>query len=382
MNLVMFGEPSAWDGPWYSRHQLTAGLARRHRVFIVRDPGDWRCVVKNPRLLLRRARIEGGPSGVVQYAPPGWLPEIYRWNPLRRILTSLRCRSLVRTLRTERAIPAVYYVWLPDHQEAVEGLVGSPLVYHCYDRYEHYTDVPQAVVRRQESWLARRAAVCIAASVKIGEHLNRLGAREVIVLRHGVDHTRFRPDVPTHSALRDIRKPRLGLVASLTDAVDVRTLLQVARQKPDWSLVIVGGVYFTKPEKLSTFEALCRLPNVYHAGLRPQAEIPAWIDGFDVSLTCYDITTWAPYNQPLKMYEYLACGVPVVSSDIEAAQELGDLVARAAEPDQWVPTIERVLAQNGPAQIERRVAFARANSWEQRVAELEGVLLRVVGARR
>jgi glycosyltransferase involved in cell wall biosynthesis len=375
MNVVMFGGPTAWDGSWYSRHHLTAGLARRHRVFAVTEPRDARSAVQDPRLFLRRAHIGRDSQGVLRYAPPGWLPAVYRWRRLRSILSEHRHRALVRMLQRERAIPAIYYVWRPDYQEAVEGIVGSPLVYHCYDRYDEYTGASNETVRQWESWLAHRAAVCVAASLKVSHHLCQLGAREVVLLRHGVDSALFRPDVPAHSDLRNIPRPRLGLVASLTNAIDVQTLLHVARQRPDWSLVIVGGISFQDAQKRRDFDRLCGLPNVHHVGLRPRTEMPAWIAGLDACLMCFDLATWGPSKQPLKMYEYLACGMPVVSSDIAAAQELGDLIARAAARDEWVPMIERVLAQNGPAQVDRRVAFARANSWDQRIAELEGILL-------
>jgi glycosyltransferase involved in cell wall biosynthesis len=282
-------------------------------------------------------------------------------------------------LQQKNGVPAIYYVWHPEHQEVVEGIVGGPLVYHCYDRYAEYTDVPRGTVEEWERWLVGRASVCIAASRRIADYLRGLGARDVLLLRHGIDTAVFRPDASPHPALCGIPGPRLGLIASLTDSIDVRTLTQVARQRPGWSLVIVGGVSFQRAEKRSDFEALCRLPNVHHMGLRPKEEIPTWIAGFDVCLMCYDLASWAPYKQPLKMYEYLACGVPVVSSDIEAAQELGNLVERASAPDQWVPIIERTLAQDGPAQIERRTAFARANSWERRVGQLEAVLLQISG---
>lgn len=376
MNIVMFGGPSSWDGAWYSRHRLTAGLARRNRVFLVEAPIEVRRVLRHPMSVWRGAQVAKDSQGAFRYTSPAWLPEVYQPAWLRSVLSSARFGSLQRALRQENALPAVYYMWHPDHEPAVRRLVGNPLVYHCYDRYDRYTDAGSGVQDR-EGALVRRAALCVAASVELGEYLTKLGARQVVVLRHGVDVTSFKPGVPPHAALEAIPRPRLGLVASLSDAVDVETLVRIARERPSWSLVIVGKSSFTTREKELTFRELSGLPNVHCLGFRPRSEIPSWINGFDVTLTCYDLKTWAPYNQPLKMYEYLACGLPVVSSDITAARELGDLVACADGPDSWVPTIERVLADNGPRQIERRAAFGRENNWEHRVAELHDMLLDV-----
>jgi glycosyltransferase involved in cell wall biosynthesis len=375
VNIIMFGGPSSWDGAWYSRHQLTAGLAGRgHGVVIVEPAADWRSLLKHPTRLVRGPHLTRDSQGAFRYSAPGWLPEIYERKGLRGAIYRLRLRALQRKLRMEGVSPAIYYVWHPDHQAEVERLVGSPLVYHAYDRYDRYTDA-EAGVRRRETSLIQRADLCVAASVELGHHLTSQGARRVIVLRHGVDVHLFHPGLEPQPELTAVPGPRLGLVASLSDAVDVAALLRIARERPNWSLVIVGGASFTSPQKARIFDALKAMRNVYHFGFRPRTEIPAWICGFDVTLTCYDLATWAPYNQPLKMYEYLACGVPVVSTDITAARELGDLVERVSEVTDWVPAIERVLAENDPAHVERRVAFARANSWEQRAAELEVELL-------
>ena len=376
LNLVMFGGPTDWDGAWYSRHHLTAGLARRHRVVLIDEPTDWRSALGKPWRLLRRGMLSEHQSGVMRYTPPGWLPDIHRWSALREFLHRLRLRALRHTLRANNVAPAIFYVWRPDYQVALEGEVSAPIVYHSYDRYEHYTGAGEHA-RALEERLVRQAALCIAASTELGDHLGALGARDVMVLRHGVDHDVFRPATRVHPLLCDIPGPRLGFVSSFRDAVDVSALRHVAMQRPDWSLVLIGPAVFATSAKHEAFEELCRLPNVHHVGRRPRAEIPAWICGFDVALACYDVMTWAPYIQPLKMYEYLACGVPVVCSDIGAARELGDLVERAAGVGEWIPAIERALAIVDPIQRERRVAFARANSWDQRISELEGVLLRV-----
>jgi glycosyltransferase involved in cell wall biosynthesis len=377
MNLVMFGGPTAWNAAWYSRHQLTVALARRHRVVLVGEPLDVRAALRRPRSFLSAGGLADDQFGVRRYAHPGWLPDIYRSNVLRRMFNALRLRALERALRRSGYAPAIHYVWHPDFQPAVEGVDRGRLVYHAYDRYDRYSGA-QADVQERERRLVRQAALCIAASAEIGAHLGAMGARDVTVLRHGVDHAMFRPGLDPAPGLEDVAHPRLGIVASFTDAVDVETLRRIADRRPGWSLVLVGNATFTVDAKRLAFEAMCRLPNVHYIGFRPRTEVPAWIAGFDVALACYDLETWAPHIQPLKMNEYLACGVPVVASDIAASRELGDLVARASGLDHWIGEIERALRDDGPAARARRVLFAGDSSWDHRASELEIVLERLV----
>ena len=215
---------------------------------------------------------------------------------------------------------------------------------------------------------------CVGASSMIVEHLRSLGAADVRLLRHGVDPGFFEASIPVPAELQRLPSPRIGLVASLSDAVDYEQLLRIARERPRWSLVIVGKQAFTDDRKRAQFQALERLPNVHAFGFRPRQEVPGWLTGLDVALVSYDLATWAPFNQPLKLYEYLACGLPVVASQIQAAEELGELVQCVRDPAGWIPAIERALSQNDPAARSRRRSFANENRWERRVSTLEEML--------
>jgi glycosyltransferase involved in cell wall biosynthesis len=143
----------------------------------------------------------------------------------------------------------------------------------------------------------------------------------------------------------------------------------------------VGGLYFSDDEKLRTFHDLAALDNVHHVGLQPRTQVPNWLAGFDAGLICYDLETWGPYNQPIKMYEYLACGLPVVSTGITAARELGeDLVKCANEPEEWLQAVETALGEDSEEDVGRRLEYARASGWEHRVEELAQHLARVAAS--
>ena len=373
MNLVMFGS-LAWTDTWYSRHHLVVGLARRHRVVLVEPPPDFGAVLRDPLRGIQGARLEKDALGFERYRPPGWLPQVYSVAFAGAALNRLRARRVRRALAQSGAKRFVAYAWHPDFADAVAPFDDVPLVYHCYDKYDRYTHAPIAETRAREQRLARKATLCVAASTKLGEYLSELGAQRVLVLHHGVDPKTFRPGLPEPAGLAHIPHPRIGVVARLNEVLDMDSLVRIAEQRPGWSLVFIGGAHFTDSSKRVRFEALLKLPNVHHVGPQPQREVPNWLCGLDVGLACYDQATWGPYNQPIKIYEYLGCGLPVVSSDITAAREFGPLVERCPGTEDWVPAIERALASTSPATVEQRAAFARMNSWERRVTELETAL--------
>lgn len=378
-NILMFGGPLDWSEGWYSRHQLTAGLAKRHRVFLIDPAAGLRTALADPRHFLRGARIHSEPVGTFRYSPPGWLPTVLRSPTVGRTLEGLRARALLRRIAATQSGRSMVYVWHPEHADEVKPLRSLPFVYHAYDRYDLYTGAAAQEAAERETWLARHAVFCVGASSMIVEHLRGLGAADVRLLRHGVDPGFFEPEIPVPAELQRLPRPRIGLVASLSDAVDYAQLLRIARDRPQWSLVIVGKKAFTDDRKRAQFDELERQPNVHAFGFRPRQEVPGWLTGLDVALVSYDLSTWAPFNQPLKLYEYLACGLPVVASQIQAAEELGDLVQCVREPEGWVPSIERALSQNDPASRARRQGFANENRWERRVSTLEEMLFERLG---
>ncbi|MFO0687439.1 MAG: glycosyltransferase [Myxococcota bacterium] len=378
-HIAMFGGPLDWSEAWYSRHQLTAGLARSHRVLLIDPPRELRSALSAPATMLAGPRLEREPVGTFRYAHPGWLPAVHRSPFLARTTARLRAAAVIRQLGAAGKGGSIAYVWHPDHADEVMPLGSLPFVYHAYDRYDLYTGAAAEDARRRETWLARNAAFCVGASSMIVEHLRSLGAEDVRLLRHGVDPGFFDRDVAIPADLERLPRPRIGLVASLSDAVDYLGLTRIAQERPGWSLVIVGKQAFTDERKRAQYDALTKLPNVHAFGFRPQKEVPGWLKGFDAALISYDLATWAPYNQPLKLYEYLASGTPVVASRIQAAEELGELVATVATEEAWIPAIEGVLSRDdGPARDGRR-RFADENRWERRVATLDDWLAKRFG---
>ena len=378
MDLLMFVQ-FVWNSAWYSRHHLIHGLARRHRVVIAESPLDWRETIRRPSSALQGSRLTTDDYDVLHYHPPNWLPQVYRGAALRKALTDLRANAMSRCISRAGAVNAIRYVWHPDYQEAASSLRAGPLVYHCYDKYDRYESAPAALIRQKETLLVRQSSLCVAALSELAAYMSDLGSKRTIVLPHAVDTRLFRRSPEIAPDLERIPRPILGIVGSMTEVLDVATLRHIANSRPDWSIVLVGGATFTSEPKRARFDELCQLPNVHHLGAKPRLEIPRWLSGFDVGLICYDRNAWGAYNQPIKMYEYLACGLPVVATSITAARELGDLVRCCDSPGEWLNQIECALQEESPALAEKRVAFAAANNWDQRVTVLESALREVAG---
>jgi glycosyltransferase involved in cell wall biosynthesis len=152
----------------------------------------------------------------------------------------------------------------------------------------------------------------------------------------------------------------IGFHGLIADWVDVELLASVARRFPEGSLVLVG-------KTTTDISMLERLPNVHLLGRKPYAELPDYCKGFDVALNPFRINELTLNSNPLKVREYLAAGLQVVSTPAPEVVRLNHCRI-AAGPDEFAREIERALEDPGPKQS--RSESMRNESWEAKVDEL------------
>nr|WP_249207607.1 glycosyltransferase [Chitinophaga hostae] len=177
------------------------------------------------------------------------------------------------------------------------------------------------------------------------------------------------PDVPTGSG------PVIGYVGALKSLrLDISTLLKIARERPEWKLVLVG------PEDEDFLQSeLHRLPNVYFTGKKEVPELPAYVQSFDVCINPQILNVVTVGNYPLKIDEYLAMGKPVVATATKTMELFRDYVYLAATPDDYIPLIEKALSENTDSLTARRIQFAGTHTWENSVAAIYQAILTTPG---
>ena len=152
----------------------------------------------------------------------------------------------------------------------------------------------------------------------------------------------------------------IGFHGLIADWVDVELLAHVAKSFPGGSLALVG-------KTTTDVSRLQRLPNVHLLGRKPYAELPAYCKGFDVALNPFRINELTLNSNPLKVREYLAAGLPVVSTPVPEVVRLKHCRI-ASGPYEFTREVERALDDPGPSPA--RSELVRDESWESKVDEL------------
>jgi glycosyltransferase involved in cell wall biosynthesis len=191
----------------------------------------------------------------------------------------------------------------------------------------------------------------------------------------GVDLEHFKSGKPLPEALAEIKRPIVGYAGLLASWVDFRLIVQCAKAYPDVSFVILGAAKVD-------ISMLTKEPNIHCLGHVPYELLPHYLEAFDVGLIPRRINRLTVAMNPLKLLEYMAMGMPVVSTNLPEVKKLGELVYVAEESEQFVRFLGEALKDNAPERKRARRAVAERFSWHSIAERISDVVLRIENTKR
>jgi glycosyltransferase involved in cell wall biosynthesis len=387
-SIVCFSSQE-WAAPLPTNRQqvMRRAAERGHDVLFV-ETGDFigRHVV---RLLLGPARSslarrmfagERVADGVTVRKAPNILPWGQRFELSNRVNGWM---SRVVVGRATRALPAPRVTWLYDPRAtwAIGRLGDLFAVYDCVDDYAR-----QAAGRRNRALVAgadRRAA---AAARLVFTTTPTLRDRHLAVnpsthlVPNAADFRHFAPAANrarASASVSELPRPVLGFAGNITAAkVDLALLARLAEADPKRTILLAGPVDATLEPEL---RALARRANVVWTGTVPYDELPGIVAAFDVGLIPYAENDYTRNVFPLKLFEYLAAGKPVVATGLGQLVGLEPDVTTAHGLEDVESAVAAALTLRQTGDVERRQALAAANTWEIRTERLLSLITAEIG---
>ena len=246
--------------------------------------------------------------------------------------------------------------WWPLARKAREELAW-PVIYDCMDDHAGFTTNRPDMAEDERELFA--SADLVVASSGLLEARARAANANVLLLPNACE--------PGHFEMGPCaRQPRpvIGYYGAIANWFDSDLVADVAERRPDWDFLLVGSTYTADTSRLS------KLPNVSLPGEKPYAEIPSWLAKMDVAILPFKRNPLTEATSPVKAFEILAAGRPLVSVPIPEVAPMAPLVRLADRVDEFEREIAAALAEDDPALVARRRAFGKENSWERRFETL------------
>jgi len=369
---------SNWFCDPTSKHHVMKLLARRNHVVWVNHHGSRRPTASTADAVSiagKLRQIVQGPRRVAEnmtvltplvFPLPG--------NPaaiaINRRLLAWQIRRVLQGLPRR---PVQLWSFAPDVDYLAGQFNEERLVYYCVDEFSEFTGYDRQSILDAEARLARQADLVVTTSLALFESKRRLNPRCELV-PHGVDAEHFAragdPKLPVPSELRSLPRPILGFWGLIQDWVDLGLLGDLADARPDWSLLLIG-------EPRTDLKPLRGRTNVHLFGRRAYAELPSYAKGFDVGLIPFRLGSLTRAVNPIKLREYLAAGLPVVSSRLPEVEAYRRWVEVADDLTGWLAAIERALASRGMEADAARREAVRSESWEATVERLSRLVCEI-----
>ncbi len=355
---VFFWGVIDWNFRFQRPQQLALGFAKRgHRVFYIsselvndKEPGfQVEAIPNHSNIYQIRFHAESAPS-------------IYESKAIGKLLHQLLqgLAYLVQSANTNDSISIVQHpFWLP----LARSLPTNHMAYDCMDHHEGFGNVPPEVISAERA-LMRESDTLIVTSdwlYNIAEHKNR----NVSVVRNACEFSHFSPFPAVRFQDSKARKI-IGYFGAIANWFDCALIAKLSVELPDCLILLIGNDTCGAQEQFSSFK------NIKMVGEVSYEKLPYYLHAFDVCILPFQISDLTLATNPVKVYEYLCSGKPIVSVDLPELHGMSELVHLAKDHQQFADKCKEALQETIDAPVRKeRVEFASKQTWAHRAQEFE-----------
>jgi glycosyltransferase involved in cell wall biosynthesis len=370
---------SDWEMDTLTNQQhLLLRAAKHNHILFVESLG-----LRRPQLASRDLRR------IARRLSRGFAPlrEVDGLNVLSPLVVPLHSNALVRRLNDEllprivtRAVgklglrDPLLWSFVPQAEVLIDHLQPSKILYYIDDDHAAKAGIDADSFLAAEARFARRADAILASAPEL-----------VTRMRAFNDNVHYAPNVadtqlfasalqggPLDAALDGLPGPRIVFVGAILAAkIDIDLVVELARMRPSWTFAFVGPIGPGDPH--TNVDALKRLPNVHLLGHRPYEQLPAVLRSADAAIVPYLLDGEMRSVFPMKIYEYLAAGRPVISTPLDTLKDVPEVI-KAANAEDFAARLEEAIDRDTSAARAARSQAAQAHSWESRLAQIASVL--------
>ena len=371
-----------WDFIWQGHQEIMSTFARNgNRVLFIENTGIRFPKLKDIQRLKKRVinwfnstrGFREERKNLYVYSPVS-LP-----FPYSRLACWINRRLFLGPIKNWMKITEFYdpiiWTFLPTRTalDLINNIEKKLVVYYCIADFAKLTNNPRALIKTEEEVIRKSDLIFVQGKI-LQEKCKKFNSN-VHIFPFGVSIKIFK-DVQydlekAPSDLNNIKKPIIGYIGGIHKHIDYRLLRFIAKEHPDWSIVLVGPI---QTETLG----IDNLPNVFLLGKKDFSDLPHYIHRFDVCIIPYNKTEYTATVYPTKLNEYHALGKPVVSTDLPEILnfnlENNNLVLVGRTYQEFTDCISQAINDSDAGTISRRMRSAKENNWVDRIEEMNNLM--------
>lgn len=363
---------------WYHSHahadfQVASLLSADRRVLIVNSMGMRRPSLAEPggpgrilRKVRSTAHLLRRPTERLAVLSPIFLP-VYGDGVLAKINTFAVAAQVLLAMRWLGISSPGQILANPTALDVATHTSKGPLVFYRLDHFSATEDVDHDLIASMEDRSFAACDVVLYSSQALMEREADRHLGKAMLFEHGVDTALFDPARPLAEPadLAGVPHPRVLMMGSLEKADRVEQINEVAAQLPDVSIVVVGG---------GVGATGLTGPNIHAFGVKPHHELPEYVAHCDVGMVVVARSEWGSAASPIKVKEYLAMGIPVVSGWFSGVEDHASVLRYGKTIDEISTGIRLALQDRGPSTAEGRRQYVLGDSWESRASFVASLL--------
>ena len=299
--------------------------------------------------------------------PINFLPRGERYNRFLKVNHRILAAHINRVLK-KHGIESLIYVnsfdfYFPDLHRYLDADIKLN-VYHCIDPMVKAFTVKHGIYLQERA--ARESDVIICTAPALCKQFENAGYPKTYVVPNGANFELFNRaayDASVHRSVGGIEGKVMGYLGNIERRTDFRLLLRVLEILPEWQLVLAGPV-----ERQYVPGEIFEHPRIHLTGPVPHHEAPSVVKRFDVSIIPFKCDEVSSGIYPLKLFEYMAAGKPVVSTHFNPGvlSGLSEVVHAADSEEQFADFVLLAYATDSVQKREKRILVAAENTWEKR----------------